>query len=100
MSDAGRFAQFEYTAAQEYLHKASEEMNYSEHSAAIDLAQIAATYAERARAKALGHPDRGPRTGPASEPPPAVAPAPLAPPPAEPPPPRPTTVPEPAGADW
>lgn len=60
VSDASRFAQFEYRAAQEYLHKAREEQSYSEYQEAIELAQLAFEYAEKARARALGHSDRGP----------------------------------------
>ena len=69
VSDAPRFAQFEYRAAVEYLHKAREEQSYSEYQDAIELAQAASEYAEKARARALGHPDRGP--APPTAPPPA-----------------------------
>jgi len=60
VSDAERYAQFEYRAAAECLHKAKQEQSYSEYKAAIELAQAAHAYAEKARARALGHPDRGP----------------------------------------
>ncbi len=70
VSDAARFAQFEYRAAEEYLHKAREEQSYSEYQDAIELAHAAFEYAEKARARALGHPDRAPSTpaGPAQPP--------------------------------
>ena len=57
VSDAARFAQFEYRAAEEYLHKAREEQSYSEYTEAVSLGELAYEYAERARARALGHPD-------------------------------------------
>ena len=63
VSDAERFAQFEFRAATEYLHKAREEQNYSEYQEAIELAQAAYEYAEKARARALGHPDRAANLG-------------------------------------
>ena len=75
VSDADKHAPFEYRAAEEYLHKAREEMNFSEYEASIALAEIALKYAEGARMRAL---DRGQRAKPIVLPPPrpAVAPPP------------------------
>ena len=58
VSDAARFAPFEYRASVEYLHKAREEMNYSDYQAAIELGEISLKYAEGARMRALEHPQR------------------------------------------
>lgn len=56
--DAERFAPYEYYSATERMHKAREEMNYSDFEVAIDLALEAKKFAEQAREKAITHPDR------------------------------------------
>ena len=58
-ADAARYAAFELTSADEYLRKALEEEGYSDFQAAIDLAQRALVFADKARERALKSPARG-----------------------------------------
>lgn len=51
-ADAERFAPYEYTAAEEYLHKAHEELGYADYGPAIDYAYKAAEAAERGTKRA------------------------------------------------
>ena len=58
MSDAklaqgDRYAPYEYTAAEEYLHKAREEAGYAQYQDAIEFGRKAEELAHRARAIAL-----------------------------------------------
>jgi hypothetical protein len=57
-SEAGRYSPYEYVSARERIHKAREEMNYSDFEVAIDLALEARKMAAQAREKALTHPER------------------------------------------
>jgi len=57
-SEAARYAPYEYFSATERMHKAREEMNYSDYEVAIDLALEAKSLAALAREKAVTHPDR------------------------------------------
>ncbi len=61
-ADARRYAVYELTSAEEYFRKAREEEGYSDFQAALNLAETARDFADRARARALGHPAR--RGGP------------------------------------
>lgn len=51
-AEAERFAPYEYTAAEEYLHKAHEELGYADYGPAIDYAYKAAEAAERGTKRA------------------------------------------------
>ncbi|HVV16542.1 MAG TPA: DUF4398 domain-containing protein [Polyangia bacterium] len=53
LASAERYAPYEYTAAQEYLHKAREEAGYAEYEDAIDYGHKAEDLANRARAIAV-----------------------------------------------
>jgi len=61
-ADARRYALYELTSAEEYFRKAREEEGYSDFQAALDLAETARGFADRARARALANPAR--RGGP------------------------------------
>ena len=51
---APRYAQYEYAAASEYLHKAKEEASYSDFEGARVFAKRALDYADRAQTRAEG----------------------------------------------
>jgi hypothetical protein len=51
-AEAERYAPYEYTAAEEYLHKAHEEVGYADYGPAIDYAYKAAEAAERGTKRA------------------------------------------------
>jgi len=53
LASAERYAPYEYTAAQEYLHKAREEAGYAEYQDAIEYGHKAEEFANRARAIAI-----------------------------------------------
>ena len=53
LAQADRYAPFEYTAAEEYLHKAREEAGYAEYQDAIEFGRKAEDFANRARAIAV-----------------------------------------------
>ncbi len=57
-SEAAHYAPYEYYKARELVHKAREEMNYSDFEVAIDLAVDAKKLATKAREIAITHPDR------------------------------------------
>jgi len=71
LAQADRYAPYEYTAAEEYLHKAREEAGYSEYQDAIEYGQKAEELANRARAIAVSKQaesaSQSTRTTPASE---------------------------------
>ena len=71
LAQADRYAPYEYTAAEEYLHKAREEAGYSEYQDAIEYGKRAEDLANRARAIAVSKQaeaaSRSTRTTPASE---------------------------------
>lgn len=50
---ADKLAPYEYTAAALYLHKAREEVGFSDFQAAVDYSQKASKFANEARSKAL-----------------------------------------------
>ena len=52
-AQADRYAPYEYTAAEEYLHKAREEAGYAEYQDSIDFGRKAEELAHRARAIAM-----------------------------------------------
>src|SRR5215470_978739 len=54
-AEADRYAPYEYTAAEEYLHKAREEAGYSQYQDSIEYGHKAEEMAQRARAIALDH---------------------------------------------
>jgi len=53
LAQADRYAPYEYTAAEEYLHKAREEGGYAEYQDAIEYGKKAEDLANRARAIAV-----------------------------------------------
>jgi hypothetical protein len=53
LAQADRYAPYEFTAAEEYLHKAREEGGYAEYQDAIEYGQKAEDLANRARAIAI-----------------------------------------------
>jgi hypothetical protein len=53
MAQADRYAPYEYTAAEEYLHKAREEAGYAEYQVSIEYGRRAEDLANRARAIAI-----------------------------------------------
>ena len=54
-AEADRYAPYEYTAAEEYLHKAREEAGYAQYQDSIEYGHKAEDMAHRARAIALNH---------------------------------------------
>jgi hypothetical protein len=71
-AQADRYAPYEYTAAEAYLHKAREEAAYAQYQDSIEYGRKAEEQAHRARAIALSHMSTSssePAKG--SEPPPA-----------------------------
>jgi len=52
-AQADKYAPYEWTAANLYLHKAREEVGYSDFEVAVDFAQKASKYANEARDKAM-----------------------------------------------
>jgi hypothetical protein len=71
LAEADRYAPYEYTAAEEYLHKAREEGGYSQYQDAIDYGHKAEDLANRARAISVARlaqqPSKSTRATPASE---------------------------------
>lgn len=53
LASAERYAPYEYTSAQEYLHKAREEAGHAQYEDAIDYGHKAEDFANRARAIAI-----------------------------------------------
>jgi hypothetical protein len=53
LAQADHYAPYEYTAAEEYLHKAREEAGYAEYQDAIEFGRKAEELANRARAIAV-----------------------------------------------
>ena len=53
LASADRYAPYEYTKAEEYLHKAREEAGHAEYEDAIDYGHKAEDYANLARAKTV-----------------------------------------------
>jgi hypothetical protein len=70
-AEADRYAPYEYTAAEEYLHKAREEGGYAEYQVAIEYGRRAEDLANRARAIAISKQaesaSKSSRQSPASE---------------------------------
>src|SRR3989442_14107612 len=52
-AQADKYAPYEWTAANLYIHKAREEVGYSDFEVAVDFAQKASKYANEARDKAM-----------------------------------------------
>jgi hypothetical protein len=71
LAQADRYAPYEYTAAEEYLHKAREEAGYAEYQVAIEYGRKSEDLANRARAiavtKQADAASRSSRVTPASE---------------------------------
>lgn len=65
---ADKHAPYEWTAANLYLHQAREEVGRSEYEVAVDFAQKASSYANRARANALSAIKAGADATPATRP--------------------------------
>jgi hypothetical protein len=80
-AEAERYAPFEFTAAQEYLHKAREEAGYSQYETSIEYGRRAEEMANRARAIAITAttPQSSVAPDPAAAPRPGSAPGPGAP---------------------
>lgn len=55
---ADRLAPYEWTAANLYIHKAREEVGYSDFEVAVDFAQKASKFANEAKEKAMSSPRR------------------------------------------
>ena len=54
---AEKLAPYEWTAANLYIHKAREEVGYSDFQAGVDFAEKAARFATQAREKAMANAD-------------------------------------------
>jgi hypothetical protein len=71
LASADRYAPYEYTAAEEYLHKAREEAGHSEYQDSIEYGRRAEELANRARAIAVSklaeRPTKSSRLKPGSE---------------------------------
>ena len=71
LAQADRYAPYEYTAAEEYLHKAREEAGYAEYQDAIEYGKKSEDLANRARAIAVDKQaqaaSKSSRTTPANE---------------------------------
>jgi hypothetical protein len=71
LAQADHYAPYEYTAAQEYLHKAREEAGYAQYQDAIEYGQKAEDYGNRARAIAVAkmaeRPTKSTTVSPANE---------------------------------
>lgn len=52
---ADKLAPYEWTAANLYIHKAREEVSYSDYQAGVDFAEKASRYANEAREKAISN---------------------------------------------
>ncbi|MFZ5471366.1 MAG: DUF4398 domain-containing protein [Myxococcota bacterium] len=65
---AEKYAPYEWTAAALYLHKAREEVGYSDFQVAVDFAQKAARFANEAKAKALSATKKDDLSPPVSRP--------------------------------
>jgi hypothetical protein len=52
---AEKYAPYEWTAANLYIHKAREEVGYSDFQAGVDFAEKAARFAAQAREKAMAN---------------------------------------------
>ena len=52
---ADKLAPYEWTAANLYIHKAREEVSYSDYQAGVDFAEKASRFANEARDKALAN---------------------------------------------
>ena len=65
-ANADKYAPYEWTAANEYLHKAREEEGYADHQAAVHFGHMAVDLAKQARQIALAQAAAGapPPTGP------------------------------------
>ncbi len=58
-AQADKYAPYEWTAANLYLHKAREEVGYSDFEIALDFAQKASKFANEARQRAMASTKRG-----------------------------------------
>jgi hypothetical protein len=75
LAEAARYAPYEYTAAEEYLHKAREEGGYAEYQDSIEYGRKAEELAKRARAIAVARMSQPGSSGEAgSRSPPPVSP--------------------------
>ena len=59
LAQADRYAPYEYTAAEEYLHKAREEASYAEYEEAIEFGRKAEELANKGRAMAVARLSQG-----------------------------------------
>jgi hypothetical protein len=69
LAQADKYAPYEYTSAQEYLHKAREEAGYSEYQISIEYGHKSEEFANKARAIAvtrMSQPAPQPMTAPAT----------------------------------
>ena len=66
---ADKYSPYEWTAANLYIHKAREEVGYSDFEVAVDFAQKASKFANEAREKSMASPKRDEApTGPVTSP--------------------------------
>jgi hypothetical protein len=72
LAQADRYAPYEYTAAEEYLHKAREEAGYAEYEDAIEYGRKSEEMANRARAIAVARLSAAASTSPSSDTPAAA----------------------------
>jgi hypothetical protein len=80
LAQADRYAPYEYTAAEEYLHKAREEAGYAQYQDSIEYGRKAEELAQRARAIAINKLSQPTASAPATGAPvPAAAAVPAAP---------------------
>jgi hypothetical protein len=58
-AQADKYAPYEWTAANLYIHKAREEVGYADFEVAVDFAQKASKFANDARSRAMASTKRG-----------------------------------------
>src|SRR5260221_7883688 len=68
LAQADRYAPYEYTAAEEYLHKAREEAGYAEYEDAIEFGRRAEDFANKGRAIAVARLSQSATTSSATTP--------------------------------
>lgn len=65
---AEKYAPYEWAAANLYIHKAREEVGYSDFQAGVDFAEKAARFAAEARTKAMANANANGEDAPAASP--------------------------------
>jgi hypothetical protein len=67
-ADGNKYAPYEFTAAEAYLHKAREEQGYSDYEVSIDFGNKAVKFAKEAKAKAMASKSEGIAPSPSGSP--------------------------------